>query len=57
MHFGLGAEQVVQHIEIRWPSGIQQVLVNVKGDRQLTIDEPVQSDSARPVATAGTPKP
>jgi len=57
LHFGLGAEQVVQRIEIRWPSGIQQVLVNVKGDRQLTIDEPAQSDSAQPVAAAATPKP
>jgi hypothetical protein len=57
LHFGLGAEQVVQRIEIRWPSGIQQVLVNVKGDRQLTVDEPAQSESSRPVASAATPKP
>jgi hypothetical protein len=57
MHFGLGAEQAVQRLEIRWPSGIQQLLVNVKGDRQLTVDEPAQSESALPVAAAATPKP
>jgi enediyne biosynthesis protein E4 len=57
LHFGLGAELVVQRIEIRWPSGIQQVLLNVKGDRQLTIDEPLQSMSAKPLAFADPPRP
>ena len=57
LHFGLGAELVVQRIEIRWPSGIQQVLLNVKGDRQLIIDEPLQSMSAKPLAVADPPRP
>jgi hypothetical protein len=57
LHFGLGAELVVQRIEIRWPSGIQQVLLNVKGDRQLTIDELLQSMSAKPMAVADPPWP
>ena len=57
LHFGLGAELVVQRIEIRWPSGIQQVLPNVKGDRQLTIDEPLESMSAKPLAVADPPRP
>jgi hypothetical protein len=57
VHFGMGSESVAKRIEIRWPSGIQQVIENVKGDRQLTIDEPARSDSDKPVAAAEVPKP
>ncbi|MGB6692353.1 MAG: CRTAC1 family protein [Terracidiphilus sp.] len=57
LHFGLGIERTVKRIEIRWPSGIQQVLADVNGDRQVTIDEPARSESTRPVADAVTPKP
>jgi hypothetical protein len=56
LHFGLGNEKMVQRIEIRWPSGIQQVMVNLQGDRQVTVDEPTQSDSTQPVAAAASPK-
>ena len=57
VHFGLGSDDVVKRIEIRWPSGIQQILDSVKGDQQVTIDEPAKSDSDRPVAAAEAPKP
>jgi len=40
VHFGLGAETKIRSIEIRWPSGIQQVLRNVTADQFLKIDEP-----------------
>jgi hypothetical protein len=40
VHFGLGGESKVASIEIRWPSGIQQVLKDVAADRLLKIDEP-----------------
>jgi hypothetical protein len=40
LHFGLGQENVVQKIEIRWPSGIVQTLKRIPGDRILQIDEP-----------------
>ena len=43
IHFGLGKETVVSRIEIRWPSGIIQVLKNVKADQLLRIDEPTAS--------------
>ena len=56
VHFGLGAESIAQRIEIRWPSGIQQILERVQCDRQLTIDEPAKSDSDKPVAAAEAPK-
>jgi len=42
VHFGLGKESVAQRIEIRWPSGIQQTLKNVRGDQILRVDEPVE---------------
>jgi hypothetical protein len=41
IHFGLGRETDVSSIEIRWPSGINQILRNVKADQFLKIDEPL----------------
>jgi enediyne biosynthesis protein E4 len=57
IHFGIGSESIAKRIEIRWPSGIRQVIENVKGDRQLTIDEPATSENDKPVAAAEAPKP
>jgi enediyne biosynthesis protein E4 len=57
LHFGLGSETEIDRIEIRWPSGIQQLLHNQKGDRELVIEEPAQSESGKPVAAADSPKP
>ncbi len=39
VHFGLGADEKAESIEIRWPSGIVQTLANVAGDRVLTVKE------------------
>jgi enediyne biosynthesis protein E4 len=39
VHFGLGSANVVSEIEIRWPSGIVQVLKNVHPDQILTVQE------------------
>ena len=39
VHFGLGAEARVQEIEIRWPSGVKQVLKDIAGDRELAVEE------------------
>jgi hypothetical protein len=39
MHFGLGAAKMVDEIEIRWPSGIKQVLRRVAVDQILKIKE------------------
>jgi len=55
VHFGLGSEAVVQRIEIRWPSGIRQLIVDQKADRQLTIDEPAKSNLTAPAASIGKP--
>ena len=40
LHFGLGANTVVERVEIRWPSGKSQVLKSVAADRILTVEEP-----------------
>jgi hypothetical protein len=42
LHFGLGASDSVAQIEVRWPSGIRQVLKSVKADQQITIQEPAK---------------
>jgi hypothetical protein len=42
-HFGLGADTSATTIEIRWPSGIVQVLNNIHADQVLRVDEPTAS--------------
>jgi hypothetical protein len=39
VHFGLGSETVINRIELSWPTGIKQVLTNVKVDQLLTVRE------------------
>jgi hypothetical protein len=39
VHFGLGSATSLDRIEIAWPSGIKQVLTNVKADQILTVKE------------------
>lgn len=39
LHFGLGKATRVDSIKVRWQSGKEQLLLNVKGDQVLTIDE------------------
>jgi hypothetical protein len=43
VHFGLGTEVAAKSITIRWPSGIEQKLENVKADQNLKITEPLDS--------------
>jgi enediyne biosynthesis protein E4 len=45
LHFGLGSADTIREIEIRWPSGIRQVLTNQRADAILTITEPVENPS------------
>jgi hypothetical protein len=40
VHFGLAKNDMVQKIEIKWPSGKDQVLENIKANQILTITEP-----------------
>jgi protein O-GlcNAc transferase len=43
--FGIGQEKAIRHIDIRWPSGIQQTIGHPKPDQILKVIE--QSDSPR----------
>jgi len=50
-HFGLGAAQTVDRLEVRWPSGARTRLHDLPADRQLVLVEgeaaPVRVDSWR----------
>ena len=49
-HFGLGtATKAI--VQIHWPSGVEQVLQNVKADQFLKVDEPVSGTPAKPGST------
>ena len=39
VHFGTGQRKEVERIEIRWPSGVRQVLRNVKTNQVLNVRE------------------
>lgn len=45
VHFGLGTQSVAPQVEIRWPSGIVQILRDVSADQILQVDEPLHSDA------------
>ncbi len=39
VHFGLGKASLIDKIELSWPTGVRQVLTNLKTDQVLTIVE------------------
>lgn len=39
-HFGLGSAARARRLVVRWPSGTEQVLEDVAGNRVLTLEEP-----------------
>jgi enediyne biosynthesis protein E4 len=39
LHFGLGDNDIIDRVEIHWPSGIRQVMENVEVNQILTIEE------------------
>jgi hypothetical protein len=40
VHFGLSSHSMATRVEISWPSGVHQILQNVKSDHVLRVDEP-----------------
>jgi enediyne biosynthesis protein E4 len=40
VHFGLGKNRVIKEVEVRWPSGIKQILHDVAADQVLAVEEP-----------------
>jgi len=41
LHFGLGAAKRADRVEVRWPNGTQQTLVDVRARQTLVIKEPL----------------
>ena len=39
LHFGLGASPRIDRLELRWPSGLEQVFEDLPGDQLLLIRE------------------
>jgi hypothetical protein len=46
VHFGLGDQEKVERLIIRWPSGAEQVLTDVAGDRHIVVEEGKQGADA-----------
>lgn len=42
IHIGLGADTKVKLLEIKWPSGIIQKLIEIPADQVLTVKEPTE---------------
>ncbi len=42
VHFGLGKATLVDRIELAWPTGVRQVLTQIKADQVLTVVERTQ---------------
>ncbi len=51
-HFGLGSDDVVESITVRWPSGIVQVVYDVDVDQVVNITEQVSTAIPEPVQEA-----
>jgi enediyne biosynthesis protein E4 len=51
LHFGLGEEPSIQTIEIHWPSGIRQILKNVRANQIIQVDEPLEISPSKPQRT------
>ncbi len=53
--FGLGDENEVRHLHVRWLSGVTQDLYHVGVDRSITLEEPLLIlDRGGPFSTKGT---
>lgn len=48
LHFGLGPERRVARVEIRWPSGLRQVLRQVAAGQLLRVEEPLAASAGGP---------
>ncbi len=59
-HFGLGTHTKIDSLEVRWPSGLRQMLYNLPANQRLLVvegKEPVRDLIAQPgeAVTAGAP--
>ena len=54
VHFGLGGEERVKRLTVRWPSGIQQTFQDLASDRSYTITETPDSAEMTPAPAASS---
>ena len=47
LHFGLGAREAVDAVEVRWPSGAESRVTDVGADQLLTVVEPDATGAGR----------
>jgi enediyne biosynthesis protein E4 len=53
LHFGLGSAPQAETVEVRWPSGLQQIFHNVEADKFYLIEEGREQLSLQQVARQG----
>jgi hypothetical protein len=53
VHFGLGDAERVDRLEIRWPSGKNQVLTDLKADMHIVVDERKEGVESIEIVTPG----
>jgi len=46
VHFGLGDQERVERLTIRWPNGEEQVLTDLAGDRHIVVEEGKEGNGA-----------
>ena len=46
VHFGLGDNERVERLTVRWPDGEEQVLTDLAGDRHIVVEEGKKGDDA-----------
>jgi hypothetical protein len=54
LHFGLGADTIIQRLTVEWPSGQTQIFKGVPADRRISITEPA-APTVRPVTPPPRP--
>ncbi len=55
IHFGLGKHERADKVEVRWPSGVLQVLTDVPADTRLVVTEEAPGDEIAPEPSAKVP--
>ena len=55
LHFGLGTAEVVDRIEVTWPSGLRQTFDGIVADKGYRLRE--GASAPEPLAAFGTGKP
>jgi hypothetical protein len=56
LHFGLGDHEKVDSVQVIWPDGSLQTLLNVKADQRLVIDKDATNSGLSNLETAIAPE-